>query len=220
MALIELKGVYCGSEEGSFFSNADLELFAGERVVITGKLGTGKRALIELISGIKRPERGRVVVFGEEMGTAGPADVRTRMGFVFGGFPLISNLKVVENVALPLLYHSELSSRECFDRAMELLDYTGYKGEPWQQPGLLTQYNKRLVELARAVSLEPRIIAVEGFMEGLGSTQRSHLVRLLLEYHGAADTRLLVMIMGEDEDLGLLSPDRVVRIVGERFVAS
>ena len=178
-ALIELRGITCVSGDGGVvFEDAHLSLYAGERALIAGPPASGKGLLLKLISGLERPLRGEVFLFGKDIHGLKERELnglRKRMGFVLNDNILISNLKVIENAALPLIYHSGLTYRESMERALELLELAGYRGDPWALPGPLPLYSRKEVCVARALSMEPDIVICESFTEGLTGDEKERL---------------------------------------------
>lgn len=219
--IIELDKVTCFSEEGRpVFDEADLRLNSGERVLLAAPIASGKSLLVKLIAGLERPVSGRVLLFGQdisELSTDGLNDLRKRMAFIFQENALISNLKAVENVALPLLYHSALSRKESMDRAMQLLDLTGFRADPWTLPGHLPVYAKKEVALARALITEPEALICESFWDWLTEAEKEHLSSLVVRYHRSGPGRLLLFSSVNESDSALLSADRVIKIEANRF---
>lgn len=220
-ALIELKGITCASGDGGvIFEDAHLSLYAGERVLIAGPQASGKGPLLKLISGLERPIRGEVSLFGKDIRGLKERelnDLRKRMGFILNDNILISNLKVIENAALPLIYHSRLTYRESMERALELLDLAGYRGDPWALPGPLPLYARKEVCVARAISMEPDIVICESFTEGLTGDEKERLSNLLAGYQSGVPGRLLVLTADDESEARFFKADRIVRIEGRGF---
>ncbi len=221
-ALIELEDIRLKGPDGaSIFEGARLRLHSGERVVIFGPVGAGKSAFLKMVTGLTRPSSGRVVVFGKDMGRLNQEEmnrVRRRLGVVFRENILISNLKVIENVSLPLLYHLGMSWDDAMMMAKSLLTYAGYRDDVWAMPGGLPMYKKRMVAIARAMALEPDIFICENLSEGLTEGEVDGLLRLLLKFHSMEKNRLLVVTTGSKADINLIKPMRVIRIEDGRFV--
>lgn len=220
--LIEFDEVTCLSEDGrKIFDGVNLGLSEGERVLVTAPMASGKGLFIKLLAGIERPCSGSVTVFGTDMsGLSLQAlnKLRMAMGFIVHDNILISNLKVIENVALPLLYHAGLSYSEALRRAAALLTSVGYKGSPWELPGPLPLYLKKTVAVARALALEPRIIVCENLSEGLMPSENDFLSGLLVEYHKAKEGRLAIFTAANNADAERIKPTRTLRIAGGGIV--
>lgn len=213
---IELIKVSSYSEEGlPLFEEANLRLAAGERVLVTAPVASGKSVFLKLLAGLMKPEKGVVFVLGQDVSELEGESLnalRRRMGFVFQDNILISNLKVIENVALPMLYHTEASYEEAMERARGLLDLVGFRGDVWELPGPLPLYARKEVAIARALALDPQIIICENIWDFLKDDEKAHLSELLLRYHLKAEGRVMVFTANSEQDEGYMRPHRVVRI--------
>jgi phospholipid/cholesterol/gamma-HCH transport system ATP-binding protein len=217
---IELKGVTFVAGDGRIvFDHADLRLSAGEKVLITGPVASGKSLLVRLVTAQIEPDAGAVELFGAELRGLKPRErneLKKRIGFITQDSVLISNLKVVENVALPLLYHSGLSHEGAMEKAFSLLERSGFSGDPWALPGPLPLYLKREIVAARALALEPDAVVCENPWDGLTEAEKAALSAFLLEYHSTGN-KLLLLTAHNDGDARLIKPDRIIRIEGNRF---
>ncbi|MBI5562614.1 MAG: ATP-binding cassette domain-containing protein [Deltaproteobacteria bacterium] len=216
--LIELRDVSERGEDGRMvFDGVSLELRGGERVFLTAPPGSGKGLLLRWMAGISMPEKGTVCVFGKDTArlSAGVLNaMRCRMGLLVLNNVLISNLKVIENCALPLLYHTEMPYKEAMEKAGGLLSRSGFTGDPWELPGPLPMYVKKQVAIARALALDPEVVICENMGEGLTEADKEHLFGLLLGWHGGAPSRLLLATSAEAADAALINPGRRLRIAG------
>ncbi len=220
--VVELRGVTCRSASGkAVFEDADLLLYPGTRVLVTGPVASGYGLLVRLLSGLAQPDEGTVRVFGTPLTGASKDELvqaRTRMGVVLGDGALISNLKVIENVALPLMYHTSVASGAALGRAVELLDGVGYSQDKWSLPGPLSAYSQKLVVVARALAMDPPIVIYEGVSAIFSSSEKESIAHALSNYQKAAATeRLLLVASSRERDAELIEADRVVRIVDGRF---
>jgi predicted ABC-type transport system involved in lysophospholipase L1 biosynthesis ATPase subunit len=225
MSLVEFKGVSYSDEAGPVLRDVDLAFGSGERIVVTGTDGTGTSAFMKLLAGLVAPEAGTVSVLGKDLfskdgGRASADDleeVRTSMGLIFSDFSLISNLKVIENVALPMVYHRDLARQASLERAGELLKAAGYDGDVWTLPGPLPDYETRVVSVARAVSLSPRLVAAEDILDGLDEKHKVLIADSLLRYHWGDPEGLLIVTVSDVGDAEYFKPTRVVRRQGQGF---
>ena len=140
MSLIEIHNVtktfHGSSEEVTPLADLSFHVDSGEFVALMGPSGSGKTTLLNLMAGIDRPTRGRVVVAGEEVSAMAPRDLarwRTRsVGFVFQGYNLIPVLTAWENVEIPLLLlHLARAERE---RSSSLGPKSGHNSRPRKRP--------------------------------------------------------------------------------------
>ncbi|MFQ5587020.1 MAG: hypothetical protein ACE5GF_09425, partial [Thermodesulfobacteriota bacterium] len=124
----------------------------------------------------------------------------------------VSNLKIIENVALPILFHTTLSNNDGLKRALELLRRVGFTGDVWSLPGPLPFYKKKVVAFARAMALDPDIVICNRFLVGLDKQQRGHMLGLLDEFQKAKEGRLTILTTSEERDFAVLPLSRKYRI--------
>lgn len=220
--LIELRSVFARAQDGCpLFEDINMELSGGEKVLLAAPLGSGKSLLLRWIAGFGWPDKGVVTVFGQDIsaqGVDGLRALRRRIGFLTEDNILISNLKVIENCVLPLLYHTDMPHNEAMGKAMMLLDSVGFKGDPWELPGPLPMYVKKQVAIARALALDPEIIVCENLSAGLTEAESVHLFELILGYHGGALTKLLFVTSTDDNDADIIRPNRTLGISAGKIV--
>jgi len=131
----------------------------GETLVIMGGSGCGKSTLLRHIIGSMRPTSGSVKIFGQEITTMNEreiASVRRRFGMLFQSGALLASLTVGENVALPLLQHSDNSVDEIDEIVEEKLQMVGLSGFEDLKPAEISGGMKKRVGLARALALDPK----------------------------------------------------------------
>lgn len=220
-ALIEIEGLRLRQDGRLLFDGADLSLDGGGRVVIAGPAGSGKGALARVLIGLVRPEEGSVRVLGEDLQALddrGLSALRSRLGVVLADTALISNLKVIENVALPLLHHfPEVPAAEALSRARELLDVAGYRGGLWDLPGPLSTFTRRVVMIARAAAARPPVYIFERITYGLFDREAAGVVEVTRRIHGLDPSALMVFFTGSPAELKLIGPTRLIRVSGGRL---
>lgn len=219
--LIEARGLYYQTDSGALvFEGLDAEFYAGEKAAIIGPLGSGKATLLRLLMGLDRPQKGRVYLFGKEIDALKRFELdtlRQGIGIVFENASLISNLKVVENVMLPLQYHTDLTLDAVMERAVSLLESVGYRGDVWALPGPLPSYTKKTIALARAMVLDPAIMIYDRLMEGLDMHQSLQLLKFADAFHKAKKDRLSIIIANDEGDIKDTMPDRILHIENRRL---
>lgn len=220
-ALVELTNVYAYAGDGrAIFEDVNLSLGGGEKVFLAAALGSGKGLFLRWLAGVERPAKGTVRILGQVI-SALDADalngLRCRLGLIIQDNALISNLKVIENCALPLLYHTDMPHDEAMTKARRLLDSTGFTGDPWELPGPLPSYARKQIAIARALALDPEIIICENLGEGLTSVERARLFELILGYYGGSRSRLLLFTSTDAFDAAFVKPDRMLGIENGRI---
>ncbi|MGZ9197224.1 MAG: ATP-binding cassette domain-containing protein [Candidatus Deferrimicrobiaceae bacterium] len=153
--------------------------------------------LLRVLTGLTRLQEGQIHVLGHDLGLLsrdGQEEVRRRIGIVYPDGGLISNLKVLENVTLPLLYHTGESSREIENRAIALLDRFGCGEVLFELPGNLSASRRRRAGFARAFALEPELV-VYHWREGvLDMEERELFLREAVAFHGEAPGRTTIFL--------------------------
>ena len=140
---------------------ASFEAYFGEMLYIVGPSGSGKTTLLSMISGILRPNSGKVVVKELEIWNLTNdqiADFRLNtLGFVFQDYHLFPRLTTVENVAIPLILKRR-SWDEAISAAMECLEIVGLKERAQLPPFKLSGGEQQRVAIARAIAGRPDIL--------------------------------------------------------------
>lgn len=142
----------------------------GETMVVIGGSGTGKSVLLKHVIGLMKPDRGRVLVDGQEVGQLDDArltEIRKKFGMLFQGSALFDSLSVWENVGFSLARHTTLSARQIREVAREKLALVGLKGVEDLMPAELSGGMKKRVGLARAIAHDPEILLYDEPTTGL-----------------------------------------------------
>jgi phospholipid/cholesterol/gamma-HCH transport system ATP-binding protein len=147
-----------------------LTIERGETMVVIGGSGSGKSVLLKHVIGLMKPDQGRVVVDGQEVGGLNETeltDLRKKFGMLFQGAALFDSLSVWENVGFWLIQHSKRRPREIKDIAREKLALVGLKGVEDLMPAELSGGMKKRVGLARAIAHDPQIMLYDEPTTGL-----------------------------------------------------
>ncbi|TWU54814.1 ABC transporter ATP-binding protein YtrE [Rubripirellula tenax] len=187
MALVELRGVSKsfrkGDETITPLDNIDLDIEAGEFVSLMGPSGTGKSTLLNLVSGIDRPDSGTITVDGTEvtkLSRSKLADWRAaNLGYIFQTHNLIPVLTAYENVELPTLL-LKLSSSQRRQRVELAMEAVGLSDRSDHYPRQLSGGQEQRVGIARAIVAHPKVVVAD---EPTGSldTETSEQVQILLQ---------------------------------------
>jgi phospholipid/cholesterol/gamma-HCH transport system ATP-binding protein len=149
----------------------DLEVAAGESMVIIGGSGSGKSVTLKCILGLLTPDEGDIEVDGESVIGMGRADrerVNRKFGMLFQGGALFDSLKVWENVAFGLIQGEGKNRAEAKHIALEKLAAVGLGPEVGElSPAELSGGMQKRVGLARAIATEPEIIFFDEPTTGL-----------------------------------------------------
>ena len=200
-----------GSREVAALRGVDLDVNAGELVMVMGPSGNGKTTLLNCLSGLDDIDAGTVTVDGKDLFGMSDAE-RTRhraqrMGFIFQAFNLIPVLSAAENVELPLLV-TGVAPKVARERSHEMLDRVGLANRGHHRPGELSGGEQQRVTVARALVARPALIWADEPTGALDSKTAGEIVELLHEVHAAGQT---LVVVTHDESLGR-SGQRLVEV--------
>ena len=171
-----------GAQATVALRGVDLEVRAGDFVVIHGPSGSGKSTLLHLMGCLDRPTSGEVLVRGRSTASLSPRQLtllrRREMGFVFQTFNLIPVLSVYENVEYPLLLNGWPRQRRR-PQVMALLEAVGIADLARRFPEQLSGGQKQRVAVARALVHQPRIVLADEPTANLDSHNAQAVVELL-----------------------------------------
>jgi putative ABC transport system ATP-binding protein len=168
--------------ETTALDNINLDVQKGELVSIMGPSGCGKSTLLNLMGLLDAPSKGRVELDGITINGQGDralARVRNeRIGFIFQQFHLVSDLSVVDNVEIPLLYR-KMSNRDRRKAALAALDRVGLGSRTHHFPTQLSGGQQQRVAIARAIVGQPRILLADEPTGNLDSQMGDEIMDIL-----------------------------------------
>jgi phospholipid/cholesterol/gamma-HCH transport system ATP-binding protein len=177
-------------------NDISLQVQRGETLVIMGGSGCGKSTLLRHIIGSMKPTSGSVKIFGKEITTMNEreiAEVRKRFGMLFQSGALLASLTVGENVALPLLQHTNKPVDEIEEIVEQKLKMVGLSGFEELKPAEISGGMKKRVGLARALALDPELLFSDEPTSGLDPIMTAVVDQLTLKLtHGQHMTAVVV----------------------------
>lgn len=195
----------------------DLDIAAGEVVLIMGPSGSGKTTLLLMLGAMMRPSSGSITVGGVDLATAPERTLpplRARhFGFVFQDFNLLSALSAVENVELACNL-AGIHGRVARERAADLLTRLGLGDRLGFKPDQLSGGEKQRVAIARALANDATVILADEPTANLDSAHGREIARLLREL--ATNDDRSVVIVSHDERLRDIA-DRVLWLEDGQF---
>jgi len=169
-AFISIRGLYRSFGPKHVLRGVDLEVMAGETIVVLGGSGEGKSVLLRHINGLERPDAGEVWVEGQNLNLLSEeelAPIRTKVAMVFQQGALFDSLTVYDNVAYPLRKHGWKDERQIGDRVREVLEMVDLRQTGQLYPAELSGGMRKRVAIARALALSPRAVLFDEPTAGL-----------------------------------------------------
>ena len=204
------KGYRPGSVRVQALSGVSLRIERGEFVAIAGPSGSGKSTLLYVIGLLDRPDRGRYLLDGRDVGGLNGrerAHLRNEtFGFVFQTFNLLPRATVMTNVLLPTLYarHPVDGKR----RAAELIDRVGLTDRVGHRSNELSGGEQQRVAIARALIMNPQVLLAD---EPTGNLDQKTGREILGIFHALHAQGLTVVLVTHDPEVGGIA-DRSVRL--------
>jgi branched-chain amino acid transport system ATP-binding protein len=216
-AVLQLEGI--GVRFGTFeaVNGVSLSVHAGEIVGLIGPNGAGKTVTFNVITGLQKPTRGRVLIDGEDI-THLPTHLRTRLGLartfqvlqLFAGMSVLDNVMVAAHrftsggvvsdaLGLPQRRRALAEARE---RAMAVLEFLGLSDLADVDAASLSIGQARLVELARALALKPRVLLLDEPASGLDTGETDAFVELLGRIRATLGAAMLLV----EHDMSVVMP--------------
>jgi len=189
-----------------------IRIEAGEFVAIMGPSGSGKSTLLHLIGALDTPTSGQVFFGGQELARLSDTDRslirRSRVGFVFQFFNLLSTLTAVENVALPLLL-AGMPRGKALSHALSTLEPIGLADRADHFPEELSGGEMQRVAIARALVTEPEAVLCDEPTGNLDSANAQEILALL---RSLPDVTRRAVVMVTHDPSAAARADRIIHI--------
>lgn len=166
---------------------------------------------LRMCAGVVPAQRGSVTILGERPldEPYGGAQLRRRVGYVTPRAPLLSVLDGVRNVMLPALYHRLAPEPQVSEMCRELLDEMGDVGDHHQLPALMSELQRRMLLIARALILQPQLLFLEQPLLGLDGAPCDRLRDYI---YGAVMQRVRALVIASNDPLLVGKADQLVFI--------
>jgi lipoprotein-releasing system ATP-binding protein len=179
----------------------DLDVNEGESVAIVGPSGAGKSTLLHVLGGLDVPDKGAVLLNGEDlyaMGDAPRARVRNKgLGFVFQFYHLLPEFTALENVLLPVFVNEGHGQMRLFeDKGREALGRVGLSDRAGHKPSQLSGGEQQRVAIARALMNAPKVLLCDEPTGNLDSASGAAVIELILGLHAGGQA---IVIVSHDE---------------------
>ena len=201
--------------ETQALANINVSIAAGEFVSIMGPSGSGKSTLLNILGLLDVPTSGSVALHGKNVESF---KIRNQeIGFVFQSFHLVNDVRVVDNVEIPLLYRKGLTGSERRRMALEALEMVGLTSRTKHFPSQLSGGQQQRVAIARAIVGKPRLLLADEPTGNLDSKMGDEIMQILHTLnaeHGAT-----IAMVTHDERLAAAT-DRTIRVFDGNIVGN
>jgi ABC-type lipoprotein export system ATPase subunit len=190
-----------GGEKLEALRSVNLEVEKGSFISIVGHSGSGKTTLLSVIGGLTEPTKGNVSIDGADvwkLNDAGLSALRNeKIGFIFQFASLIPTLRVIDNVALPVIFHKG-NHKDVYARAEEILSVLGLSGKLNSFPSELSGGQQRRVAIARAFTNRPAIVLADEPTGDLDAQSEAEVMEFFSEINEKEKTTFLLVTHNMD----------------------
>src|SRR5499426_124361 len=206
--------------EREILHGISFDVLAGETVVILGGSGSGKSTLLRTLVGLESPTRGEVILRGKNLCCITEQDwreLRQHIGISFQSGALFGSMTVGENVALPLLEHTQLDPATIEIMVRLKLNEVGLNGYENYMPAQLSGGMKKRAAVARAMAMDPEILFFDEPSAGLDPIIAAGIDQLLLKLKEAFG--ITIIVVTHELASAFLIADRMVLLDKGKLVA-
>ncbi|MCV3216473.1 DevA family ABC transporter ATP-binding protein [Plectonema radiosum NIES-515] len=207
-----------GSLSKQVLFDINLEIKAGEIIIMTGQSGSGKTTLLSLIGALRSVQKGSLRVLEQEL-LGGNEDqmvwVRRRIGYIFQAHNLLQFMTARQNVQMSVELHENISAREARTKAEAILKAVGLEERVNYYPHNLSGGQKQRVAIARALVSHPQLVLADEPTAALDSKTGREVVDLM--QHLAREQGCTIMLVTHDNRI-LDIADRILHMEDGRLV--
>jgi aspartate/glutamate/glutamine transport system ATP-binding protein len=187
----------------------DLEVPAGQKLVVIGPSGSGKSTLIRCMNMLEKPNSGQVIVDGVDLTAlrAPVAKVRQSVAMVFQQFNLYPHMTVLDNVSLAPVVVKGVSKEEATESAFTYLDRVGLREKADKYPAQLSGGQQQRVAIARALNMHPKIMLFDEPTSALDPEMIQEVLEVII---GLAQGGITMVVVTHEMGFAKEAADRVV----------
>jgi phospholipid/cholesterol/gamma-HCH transport system ATP-binding protein len=218
-ASIEIKNFHKRFGAKEVHKGVSIEVKKGECLGLIGGSGSGKSVILRSIIGLERPDEGQIKVLDKDVTSYTEEqflDIRKRVAYCFQNGALFDSMTVFDNVAYPLVEHTDLTESEIKKRVIDLLDKFGLSGNEDLFPSSLSGGMQKRLGVARAIVMNPEIILYDEPTSGLDPFNTRKVEEMIKELKTTGVSSILVT---HDMGSAFRVCDRIVLLMNGKIIA-
>lgn len=198
-------------------TDIDLDVEAGEVVVIIGPSGSGKSTLCRTINRLETVDSGSIEIDGIPLPTEGKAlaALRAEVGMVFQGFNLFADKTILDNVTLGPIKVRGMTREDAEKRAMGLLERVGVQDQADKYPAQLSGGQQQRVAIARSLAMDPKVILVDEPTSALDPEMTTEVLDVMTEL---ARSGMTMVVVTHEMGFARQAADRIVFMADGRII--
>ena len=228
MNLLETKELSKSFGETHAVDNVDFQIQEGEVLSLIGSNGAGKTSMVNLISGLLHPDSGRIVFRGQDITTL-PVHGRIKAGIArsFQIVNLFDELTLHDNVALSIFSRQGMTRRlftladrhhEVWEEALEILRQFGLEAKRSQLAGVISQGERKLLDVAVAYALKPQLLFLDEPTSGVSTREKAPIMDVISAI--VRSHKITAVVIEHDMDIIFKYSDRIVVMHQGKILAS
>ena len=215
--VLRIEGLKKSYGDNVVIDGLDLEVRAGEVIVVIGPSGCGKSTLLRCINALEDIQGGRILLEGQEVDgkSKNIAQIRQKLGMVFQSYDLFPHKTIIDNVTLSPIKVQKRPKEEAVAEAEALLERVGLLDKRDDYPRQLSGGQKQRVAIARALAMKPEIMLLDEITAALDPEMVHEVLDVILALAREGKTMIIVT---HEMSFARAVADRVIFLEGGHIV--